>query len=134
MAVLPDYRMQGVGRRLVEHAMRALEEEGILKPIDFDELRAALKKVSAHLDAARQTSRRSDEQIALFLTYVLAGLYTSPTELRRLATMIHFPFSIDGTLCRVLDIAPESVGEWDSESLIKLIESTFRAIGGEMCA
>jgi len=31
MAVLPDYRMQGVGRRLVEHAMRALEEEGIHK-------------------------------------------------------------------------------------------------------
>ena len=103
----------------------------ILKPIDFDELRAALKKVSAHLDAARQTSRRSDEQIALFLTYVLAGLYTSPAELRRLARMIRFPLPIDGPLCRVLDIAPESAGEWDSESLIELIEDAFRTLGGE---
>lgn len=29
MAVLPDYRKQGIGRRLVDYAMRALEEEGI---------------------------------------------------------------------------------------------------------
>ena len=35
---------------------------------------------------------------------------------------------------RAFSIAPESVGEWDSESLIKLIESTFRAMGGEMRA
>lgn len=107
MVIISGYGTFQYAKQAIQYGVKNY----LLKPVDFKELKECLNSLISSLDSLNLSSNTHEEDIALFFTDVVGGLYKSPLKITEQIQKLNLPFSTNKHSGLILRLSLSSQGE-----------------------